>query len=294
MNNQIDLSKITEQAEKLRLCALIVIKDGERIAEYFPEEEIRRNIYSGSKSYTSTAVGMAVQEGLIRLDEKLTDAFADSLPDQVGENLEKATVRDLLTMCLGQDEPHLMGKMRLTIQENDWVKASLAYPWNHQPNTEFVYNNVGPYLAGVLVQKRSGCDLVHYLMPRLFEPMGIRMPVWEVDPLGYTFGAGGLFLAVSEYAQLAQLYLDGGVWEGKRLLSEEWTKEATRRQVDNGREGYGYLFWRGAYNTFMADGKWGQYAIGCPDKRTVIACASECREADKLKALLLDTILPQV
>lgn len=101
------------------------------------------------------------------MDEKLTDAFPEDLPDVIDNNLKMATVRDLLTMCLGQEQGSLMGEQRPLYQEDDWVKMSLAIPFQYKPGTHFVYNNVGPYLAGILVQRRSGCDLVSYLTPRL-------------------------------------------------------------------------------------------------------------------------------
>ena len=98
--------------------------------------------------------------------------------------LREATVRDLLTMCLGQEKGSLMGEQRPFYEEDNWVKMSLAIPFKYKPSTHFVYNNVGPYLAGILVQRRSGCDLVSYLTPRLFSKLGIKRPTWETDPLG--------------------------------------------------------------------------------------------------------------
>lgn len=115
----------------------------------------RRNIYSASKSFTSCAVGFAVQEGLIDLDERLMDAFKEDIPNNPDENLKKATVKDLLTMTLGQEKGFLMGKQRPRMEEQNWVKASLAIPFVYEPGTHFVYNNVGPYLAGILVSTKS-------------------------------------------------------------------------------------------------------------------------------------------
>lgn len=198
-----NLEGFKEKAGALGVLGVVVTQDGEEKAKYLWDEECRRNVYSASKSFTSCAVGFAVQEGLISLDEKLVDAFADDLPEEVSENLAKATVKDLLTMCLGQEKGSLMGGQRPQYKEEDWVKMSLAIPFVYEPGTHFVYNNVGPYLAGILVQRRSGCrDLVDYLMPRLFRPLGIRRPTWECDPMGLSFGAGGLFLTLSELHKL--------------------------------------------------------------------------------------------
>ena len=193
-----DLEKFSAAAEAIGVLGLKVSQHGTVIAHKTWDEECRRNVYSASKSVTSCAVGFAVQEGLLSLEERLVDAFPQDLPEAISENLERATVRDLLTMCLGQEHGELMGAQRPLYKERDWVKLALSFPFTDAPNTKFVYNNVGPYLAGVLVQRRSGCDLVSYLTPRLFEHLGIVRPTWEIDPLGRTFGAGGLFLTLSE------------------------------------------------------------------------------------------------
>lgn len=274
-------------AQEYRVLNIIVRRDGETVFRADYDGEIRRNQYSVTKSFTSAAVGIAQKEGLLSLNERLTDAFRDDLPAHVSENLRQATVRDLLTMCLGQDRGFLMGEQRPFLPETDWVKYSLALPFVHAPGTVFQYNNVGPYLAGVLVQRRAGCTLDRYLTPRLFAPLGIIAPTWETDPMGYSFGAGGLFLCVSELLRFGELLLAGGKWNGRQLIPADYIAEASSKQVENGGEGYGYLFWRGAHNTYRADGKYGQYAIVLPDDNAVIAVNAECR----LQHLLLDFLM---
>ena len=274
-------------AQEYRVLNIIVRRDGETVFRADYDGEIRRNQYSVTKSFTSAAVGIAQKEGLLSLDERLTDAFRDDLPAHVSENLRQATVRDLLTMCLGQDRGFLMGEQRPFLPETDWVKYSLALPFVHAPGTVFQYNNVGPYLAGVLVQRRAGCTLNRYLTPRLFAPLGIIAPTWETDPMGYSFGAGGLFLCVSELLRFGELLLAGGKWNGRQLIPADYIAEASSKQVENGGEGYGYLFWRGAHNTYRADGKYGQYAIVLPDDNAVIAVNAECRP----QHLLLDFLM---
>ena len=201
-----DISDFVKKAKEYNVLGIKISKDNELAAEWYSEPECRRNIYSATKSFTSCAVGFAVQEGLICLNEKLTEAFLDDLPECIDENLKEATVRDLLTMCLGQEKGSLMGEQRPLYEEDNWVKMSLAIPFKYKPGTHFVYNNVGPYLAGILVQKRSGCDLVSYLTPRLFSNLGIKRPTWETDPLGNSFGAGGLFLTLTETTVFLKLF----------------------------------------------------------------------------------------
>ena len=288
-----DLEKFSAAAEAIGVLGLKVSQHGTVIAHKTWDEECRRNVYSASKSVTSCAVGFAVQEGLLSLEERLVDAFPQDLPEAISENLERATVRDLLTMCLGQEHGELMGAQRPLYKERDWVKLALSFPFTDAPNTKFVYNNVGPYLAGVLVQRRSGCDLVSYLTPRLFEHLGIVRPTWEIDPLGRTFGAGGLFLTLSELHTFGQFYLQNGQWNGKQLLDSEWVKASTSKQVDNGAYGYGYLFWGGEQGTFRADGKYGQLSILCRDKDAVITVVCECRDGAALNRAIFDQLYPQ-
>lgn len=274
-----ELQGFENKARPIGVLGVKISQGGEVIAHKTWDEECRRNVYSASKSVTSCAVGFAVQEGLLSLEERLVDAFAQDLPETVSENLERATVRDLLTMCLGQARGELMGAQRPLYQERDWVKLALSFPFTDVPNTKFVYNNVGPYLAGMLVQRRSGCDLVSYLTPRLFEHLGITRPTWETDPLGHTFG---------------QFYLQNGRWKGRQLLDAAWVKASTSKQVENGAYGYGYLFWGGEQNTFRADGKYGQLSILCREKDAVITVVAECREGSALNRAIFDELYPQL
>jgi len=294
---RMDLGKFIECTEHTGILGVKISQNGRDIGKHLWDDECRRNVYSASKSFTSAAVGIAVREGLVSLDEKLVEAFSKDLPGEVNEYLEQATVRDLLTMCLGQEEAQLMGAQRPLYQEEDWVKMCLAFPFTCQPGTKFVYNNVGPYLAGVLVQRRAGCDLVSYLMPRLFRPLGIHRPTWETDPLGYTFGAGGLFLTLSELHKLGLLYLQDGMWDGRQLVPGEWVAESLKAQVPTGHAedyGYGYLFWGGPQGSFRADGKYLQLSIILRDKNAVISTVAECRNGKPLMDAIFQELYPQL
>ena len=289
-----DLERFIEMVQGLGLIAVMVTQHGELIARHNWDEDCRRNVYSASKSFTSAAVGIAQREGLLSIDEKLVDAFPDDLPDKVSPQLAAATVRDLLTMQLGHGRALLMGADRPFIEEDDWIKLSLSEPFTDMPGTRFLYNNAGPYLAGILVQRRAGCDLVSYLEPRLFAPLGIKRPMWEQDPMGNTFGAGGLFLNVIELNKLGLLYLQDGRWNGRQLVPAEWVRESSRVQADNGSYGYGYLFWMGEHGSFRADGKYCQWSIVLKDKDAVISVMAECRKSEPLNRAVFDEIYTQL
>lgn len=278
---------------------IIVMQHGEVIDSYHWDEEHRRNQYSASKSFTSAAVGIAVREGLLRLDERVVDCFPEDLPAEPCAHLQALTVKELLTMTVGQDSSLLMGGQRPFLKETDWVRYALRQPFAWAPGSTFRYSNVGPYLAGVLVQRRSGCNLTDYLTPRLFKPLGIMKPTWETDPNGYTFGAGGLYLCVSELAAFCQLYLDKGVKDGRSIIPAEWIAEsraihAPTSGKKDGSCGYGYLFWLGQNGSYRADGKYGQIGIILEDKDAVIAFNADSNNPQEILDCIWETVWPKL
>ena len=133
-------------------------------------------LYSLSKSFTSTAIGMAIDEGLISLDDPVISFFPDDAPAEPGENLMAMRIRDLLRMNTGhQQEPN----RRMVQGGESWAKAFLAHEVPFKPGTHFVYNSFATYMLSAIIQKVSGVTLLDYLTPRLFEPLGIKNPGWE-------------------------------------------------------------------------------------------------------------------
>lgn len=276
------------------MLGVMVIRDGEIRAERYTADPERRDIYSGTKSFTSAAVGIAAREGLLSLGERVADCFPDELPENPSENLLAMTVRDLLTMQTGHGRAYLMAGERPFMRFRNWPRYALGLEVSDRPGTRFLYDNSGPYLAGALVEKRAGCSLADYLYPRLFEPLGMFKPTWERDPDGRCFGAGGLFLALWEYARFGQLYAQGGVYEGKRLLDPEWVRESASKHADVGQHGYGYLFWRGPHDTYRADGKYGQFAVIVPEKEAVVAVVSQSRDAGAILDAICELVYPEL
>lgn len=277
----LDFQEFEQKTAGLPVYGVMVSQNGELLAQKLFAPLCRRNVYSVAKSFAACAVGFALQEGLLSLEEPLTCAFSQDLPSRVSDHLAKATLRDLLTMCLGQGRPEMMAAQRAEYGGMDWVKLSLSFPFPYEPNTRFVYSNVGPYLAGVLVQRRAGCDLVEYLQPRLFSPLGIQAPCWKKDPMGNTFAASDLWLSLEELHRFGQFCLQKGAWKGTQLLDPAWMEQCTQKQVENNRDpyGYGYFFWRGPENTFRTEGKWGQISLCSPEKNAVITLVGDCRQS---------------
>jgi len=250
-------------------------------------------LWSLSKSFTSTAVGLAVAEGKLSVDDLVLKFFPDEAPENQSDNLKRMRVRDLLTMNAGhqdelnwRDEPH-------------WVKAFLAHPVPHKPGTHFRYNTPATYMLSAIVQKVTGQTVLEYLTPRLFEPLGIEKSKWEASPQGISIGGYGLFLRTEDIAKFGQLYLQKGQWNGKQLLPAWWVEQATSKQVSNGSDphsdwdqGYGFQFWRCRHGVYRGDGKDGQFCIVLPKQDAVVAITANTRNMQAALNIVWDKLLP--
>ncbi len=302
-NGLLDFTTAIEKAN-LNVHSVMVVRHGQVVGEgwwapYAPQ--LKHTLYSLSKAFTSTAVGLAVAEGRLTVEDKVVSFFRDQLPETVSENLAAMRVKDLLTMSTGHDkEP--TPDMRANGNTN-WIKVFLAAPVQHKPGTHFVYNSGATYMLSAIVQKLTGQPLITYLTPRLFGPLGIEGADWEVDPNGINTGGWGLRLHTEDIAKFGQLYLQKGMWNGKRLLPEAWVDEATRSHVQSvgGKrkaeendwlQGYGYQFWRCRHDAYRGDGAMGQYCIVLPKEDAVVAITSETGDMQAVMDAVWDHILP--
>ena len=273
-----------EAADKINtLHSFMILRHGHVIAEgwWKPEAPDKPHVlWSLSKSFTSTAVGLAIEDGKLSLDDPVLKFFPDDAPANPSDNLKAMTVRDLLTMSGGHETEPKIGPPGPT------VKQFLAHPVPHKPGTHFQYNTLGTYTLSAIVTKVTGKTVLEYLKPRLFEPLGIKDPQWDASPEGNSLGGYGLHLRTEDIAKFGQLYLQKGKWDGKQLVSEKWVAEATSKQVPNDREGhsgigidwkqgYGFQFWRCTNNAYRGDGKDGQLCVVIPDKDVVIAVTAD-------------------
>ena len=278
------------EAGGLSLHSLMIVRHGHVVAEgwWAPyAAELKHTLYSLSKSFTATAVGLAAAEGRLHLSDRVISFFPSDVRASPDPHLAAMRVEDLLMMASGHDENTLPGDDRVLPQGN-WVEAVLAQPVAYAPGSRFVYNNGASYLLSAIVQKVTGQTLLAYLQPRLFSPLGISGADWEASPQGVSIGAWGLRVKTEDIAKLGQLYLRQGVWEGEQLLPERWVQEATRRQIQTAdqadraahqtsdwAQGYGYQFWRCRYGAYRGDGALGQFCIVMPNEDAVIAITAE-------------------
>lgn len=269
------------EEDHTQMHGLMIMRSGKVCAEgwwapYAPG--LRHGLQSLSKTYAATAVGIAYTEGLLDLDTRVIDIFKEEAPGHPDTYLQHLKVRDVLCMGCGMDEMPVPGR--------EWVKQFLAVPVKHEPGTVFMYNSLGSSLLGEMVRKLSGQGLQEYLTPRLFDVIGIDAGNlrWLRHPDGMEVGGGGLYAATEDNLRLMKLYLDGGVWEGKRILAEDYVRQAVSLQNDSASEqrvnppakdnfvGYGFQIWMCRYpGAYRADGAMGQFSICVPDLDMVIA-----------------------
>ncbi|MES2661204.1 MAG: serine hydrolase [Verrucomicrobiota bacterium] len=281
--------------------SFMILRHGHVISEgwWKPESADKPHVMNSvSKSFNSTAVGLAIQEGKLKLDDPVLKFFPEEAPENPSENLKAMTVKDLLTMTCGHDsEPKRDG--------GPSVKQFLAQPVPHKPGTHFLYNTMGSYTLSAIITKVTGQTSLEYLKPRLFEPLGIENPRWDKSPEGNSLGGYGLYIRTEDIAKFGQLYLQKGKWEGKQLIAEEWVKQATTKQVPNEKEshadigsdwqqGYGFQFWQCRHNAYRGDGAGGQFCVVMPDQDMVIAITADTGNMQGELNVIWDHLLPAV
>ncbi|MHB1357899.1 MAG: serine hydrolase domain-containing protein [Anaerolineae bacterium] len=291
------------EAAKLELHSLMLLRHGSVVAEgwwkpYAPEKP--HMLFSLSKSFTSTAIGFAVAEGLLSVDAPVLGFFKDEAPIKPGRHWDEMQVRHLLSMSTGHavDTTGYMIRRR----DGDWVRGFLRRPVKFKPGTHFLYNTGATYMLSVIVQKLTGQKVLDYLTPRLFGPLGIEGATWEECPRGHNTGGFGLNIKTEDIARFGQFLLQRGQWGGVQLLPAAWVDEATRKHVENGTadgtndwgEGYGYQFWRCIPGCYRGDGAFGQYCIVVPQLDLVIAITSGLGDMAAVLRLIWDILLPAI
>ena len=299
-----DLLAFVEAADKDvdAMNSFILVRHGRVVAEgwWAPyDRETPHVLYSLSKSFTSTAVGLAIAEGKLSLDDQVIKFFPEEAPADPSPNLKAMRVRDLLRMNTGNQTEAPIRVNDPSQQKDTWAKTFLSHSVPFKPGTHFLYNSPATYMLSAIVQKVTGMTVLDYLRPRLFEPLGITNPIWVASPQGITAGAYGLSIRTEDIASFGELYLRKGMWNGKRLLPAAWVEQATSLQTSNGSaptsdwdQGYGYQFWRSRHNSYRGDGAFGQYCMVIPELDAVVAITSGVRNMQQVMNLVWDKLLP--
>ncbi len=232
-------------------------------------------VYSASKTFSATAIGLAIGEGRFTVHDRVVDLLAPSL-GTADERVAEITVHHLLSMSTGHTEDTLAEITGHAPEQ--WVSAFGAIRPQQPVGSCHVYNNGASFLLGELIRRHTGTDLLDYLRPRLLEPLGIQA-TWDTDPIGRCLGWSGLHVDVRGLAAMGELLRCDGVWQGRRLLPEGWVARATAKQIPtlgSGPEwnfGYGYQVWMNREG-FRLDGAYGQFAFVLPERDLVVAIQS--------------------
>ncbi|MDR1392407.1 MAG: beta-lactamase family protein [Bifidobacteriaceae bacterium] len=270
--------RLSNVERRLGVYGVHVYQAGQGEVEHRFRADDRVQVWSVSKTFTALAVGMAIGEGRVSLDDHLLDYF----PEAVGlaaPGSEAITPRHLLRMSSGKDYPWFEETDPKLKATTDWAELFFRGTVKSTPGTKFFYANANTYMLGRLVEQVSGLNLRDYLMPRLFDRLEILNPWWNTCPRGHTIGAYGLQLTTSEIAKMGRLLLQDGLWQDQPLVPATYV-EAMRTDVVSPNQhfedpetnvGYGYQIWLNTVpGTFRADGLYGQYSIVVPQRSAVI------------------------
>lgn len=252
---------------------VIILRNGKVLCEaaYGGQDlNAAKYTFSACKSITSLAVGLLVDDGMLSVSDQLADFFEEPGGTALHRRLKGMTVEDLLTMRSGVQFTEAEA-----LTEPDWEKRFLSAAPKSEPGTEFAYNSLNTYMLSAIIRRRTGKSLTEFLRERLFGPMGISDYHWEVCPKGIEKGGWGLYIKPEDLAKLGQLVMDGGLWRGQRLLSEEYIAAAAAVHAQApegiGDFDYGYQIWVGRHeNTFLFNGMLGQNVLGFRDSGTII------------------------
>lgn len=285
---------------KLGVHSLMLVRNGFLVAEGWWNPyaaHLPHSMFSVSKSFTSTAIGLAISEGRLSLDDAVLSFFPSYITPEIRENMSTLQIRHLLSMCTGHAEDTFPPMMKAL--DGDWVSIFLSMPITYPPGTHFLYNTGASFMLSAILQSLTGETLLEYLRPRLFDPLGIDLPTWQSNQSGINMGGTGLSLRTSDLAKFGQLYLQRGIWNGRRVVPEAWIEEATRIQVSNGdnpdsdwAQGYGFQFWSSRHKTYRADGAFGQFCIVMPEHNAVLTLTSGTDDMQAILNAVWEYILP--
>lgn len=281
--------------------SIMAVKHGKVVFERWydgRQPDSPAEVYSVSKTVLALATGFAVEEGLIKVEDKVMDYFPDRLPENVSDTLAALTIRHLLTMTGGFEEsPKLLSVFKSGAGHDfDWIKEFFASRQAHMPGTKFYYNFFNTYILAAILENTTGEDVLDYIRPRLLEPLHITDVEWDDSPAGICVGGWGMRLCTEDMAKLGQLLLQRGRWKGRQIVPAGWIDTMTAGQVESSpvnaysknmdpavladpqndhSQGYGYYVWQGKYGTYRMEGMRGNLVIVNPRKKIVLVFTSD-------------------
>jgi len=287
---------------RLNLHSLLIIRHGKMAAEgYWPpyDKDRKHRLYSASKSFASLAVGRMMDEGRIKLSDRIVDFFPEYLPEKVHPWMEMSTIRDMLTMADCHAQPtHRFG-------QPDWVASWFDTAPNHIPGTIFQYTSMASNLLCAIIEKLSGMKFLTYMRP-VFDEIGVSEDIWCVEtPEGNSFGGSGVIATPRDFAKTVLLCMNKGRHNGRQLISEAYIDAATSKQIDtyvmvggthdiDHQLGYGYQIWLSRENGFAFAGMGGQLALALPDEELLLVTTGDTQgtapDTQEIRSAFFDLI----
>lgn len=269
--------------------AMLIARHGKLVLEeYFHgyHRDKPHDTRSASKSLTATLVGAAIEAGepIATSSPVYKTIYGEDLPDKIDPRKTRMTVEHLLTMSSGYDcddrdtsTPGAEDRMQDQDENTDWYDYTLALPMVREPGETAVYCSINPNLIGNVLIQATGQSLPLLFQRLIAEPLQIERYYLNLQPTGEPYGGGGIRWLPRDFIKLGQLHLDGGTWNGKRILSEQWAERATSPLYELRERGYGYLWWivelpykDRTVRAFFAGGNGGQVVIGVPELDLVV------------------------
>lgn len=300
-----DSAKLAEALQAIRanginVHSITIIRNDKMIldAYFYPYDgQTYHEIASVTKSIMTTLIGIAADQGILDLDDRMLSFFPDRKIANRGLWKNLITVRQLAGMTSGLDCISANDEQTLTEMGSapDWVQFTLDLKVVHIPGTHFEYCSPGMHVLSAILQQASGMKTAEFARLYLFEPLGITDFLWEEDPNGYSDGWAGLYLHPRDLAKIGFLMLHQGKWENKQIVSPEWVKEATSLQKKTGRgDNYGYGWWippADQFVEFAAEGRGGQYIRVIPQLNMVIVTTGGGFEWNEITPLLIPAMI---
>jgi CubicO group peptidase (beta-lactamase class C family) len=283
----------------------MILRHGKVVAEHWwapYAPQFQHAMYSATKTFSAMAIGFAVQEKLLNVDDKVISFFPDLLPDTISPELAELSVKHLLTMSVGHVSTSYAGSGL------SQVRSFLAAPFAHEPGTFWVYDITASHMLSHIITRVSGESIYEFLKKRLFDPIGISGVIWEKDNDGYNMGNGGSHMKTSDLAKMGLFLLNKGNWNGQQLLDPAWIEDASSIHIyqkpeltpeeianadNDAAQGYGYQTWMGRHHTFRAIGAQNQLIMVIPDYDMVVVAHSGFGDEAGLNNLIFD-MLPSI
>lgn len=272
-----DSAKLAEGLQAMRergvdIHSFLVVHNGYVVVDayFYPYDgKTIHEVASVTKSLMTTLIGIAADQGKLRLDDPMLSFFPGRTVANRDARKERITVRHLVSMssgldCTATNDEQTLQEMRPT---QDWVQFALDRPVRWEPGTRFVYCSPAIHLLSPILQQATGMTALEFARRYLFEPLGIRDALWLTDPQGYNRGSEGVYLHPHDLAKIGYLWLNKGVWEGRQVVSGQWVEDSVKVQMrTGGSDDYGYGWWVATDEppAYLAQGRGGQYVIAVP------------------------------